>query len=157
MRSCEKPMKEVDIHRRQVDKNTEELARKLSDRRWMGSSTKMTTIEAVLEVEQGKMREVNRELGIKILQILDINPTEVMGMEKEIWGIQERGTRIEFWLHPKANLDKYLLEDITILIKDDIKLIAMREVGTRVRRIRFKKVPFSVDNREIVDLLERVG
>ena len=160
MRNCGKPPKEVDTNRkegREVDKETEELARRLSDRRWGGSTTKMTTIEAVLEVEKGKMKEVTRELGIKILQILDIKPEEVMGRDKEIWGIQERGARIEFWLHPKSNLDKYLLEDVTVLIKEGIKLIAMREVGTRVRRLRFRKVPFSVDNKEIVQLLERVG
>ena len=85
MRNCEKPPKEVDTNRREVDKETEELARRLSDRRWGGGTTKMTTIEAVLEVEKGKMKEVTRELGIKILQILDIKPEEVMGRDKEIW------------------------------------------------------------------------
>ena len=70
----------------------------------------------------------------------------------------KREARIEYWLHLKSELEKYLLEDITVLIKDGIKLTAMREVGSRVRRIHCEEFhsPW-IHNREIIELLEKVG
>ena len=44
-----------------------------------------------------------------------------------------------------------------ILLDDGVKLTAIREIGSRSKKLRFKNVPFHADNREIISFTERIG
>ena len=134
-----------------------DTARKMMVERSARTGTGMIVLQAILEVENGKSWQVKRELGMKILQVLGLKVEEVVGQDKEVRGIQTRGPRMEFLLIPTANVEKYLIEDIMVLLADGVKLTAVREVGKKNRKIRFKNVPFHVGNREILNLVERIG
>ena len=134
-----------------------DIARKIVASRATQSSSGMTVLQAYLEVDDGKMWKVQRDLGLKVLEILGFDASTVVGQDKDVKGIQARGSKIEFWLSQNCDIEKFLLEDVMILLEDGIKLTALREIGRRTKKVRFKNVPFSVDNREIVSFAEKVG
>ena len=134
-----------------------DTARKLVASRTAQSSSGMTVVQAYLVIEDGKMWKVTRELGLKILDILGLEIASVVGQNKDVKGIQSRGSKVEFWLSPNADVERFLLEDVMILLEDGISLTAIREVGKRTKKVRYKNVPFHVDNREIVSFSEKVG
>ena len=134
-----------------------DMARRLVASRGTQSSSGMTVVQAFLDVEEGKMWKVKREIGMKILEVLGLQASSIVGYNKEVKGIQARGTKIEFWLSQNTDVEKFLIEDVMILLEDGVKLTSIREVGTRSKKIRFKNVPFHADNREIVSFAECVG
>ena len=111
-----------------------DMARKLIASRATQSSSGMTVVEAYLEVDEGKMWKVKREIGIKILEILGLNAASIVGHNKDVKGIQTRGSKVEFWLSQNADIEKFMIEDVMILLEDGIKLTAIREVVKRTKK-----------------------
>ena len=91
------------------------------------------------------------------MEVLGLEASSLIGQNEEIKGIQARGTKVEFWLSQSTDIVKFLIEDVMILLEDGVMLTAIREIGKRPKKVRFKNVPFHVDNREIVSFAEKVG
>ena len=91
-----------------------ELVRKLIASRNTAtqSSSGMTVVQAYLEVDEGKLWRVKRDIGLKILEILGLEASSIVGQNKEVKGIQVRGSKVEFCLSQNTNIEKFLIEDI---------------------------------------------
>ena len=64
-----------------------EMIKKMITAKGERTHSGMTVVQAFLEVDQGKMGQVRRELGIKILEILGLDVKQVVGQDKEVRGI----------------------------------------------------------------------
>ena len=128
------------------------VARKIIASRSVQSSSGMTVVQAFLEVEEGKMWKVKREIGVKILEVLGLDASSLIGRDNEVKGIQARGSKVEFWLSQCAEIEKYLVEDIMILLEDGVKLTAVREVGKRTK----ETYPFMSTIKKLSALLKRL-
>ena len=99
-----------------------DMVRRLIASRATQSSSGMAVVQAFLEVEEGKMWKVKREIGIKILTVLGLEASSLVGYDKEVKGIQARGSKVEFWLSQNADIEKFLIEDVMILLEDGVRL-----------------------------------
>ena len=83
-----------------------EVVKRLVASRATQSSAGMTVLQAFLEVDEGQMWKVKRDLGITILEFLGLEPSLIVGYNKDVKGIQARGANVEFWLSQNADIDR---------------------------------------------------
>ena len=84
-----------------------DMVRRIVASRATQSSSGMAVVQAFLEVEDGKMWKVKREIGIKILQVQCLEEALCKVVyNKEVRGIQARGSKVEFWLSQSADMEK---------------------------------------------------
>ena len=91
-KDCDEP---TILRQREDGWKNSDMVRKLIASRSTQSNSGMTVVQAYLEVEEGKLWKVKRDIGLKILDVLGLESRSLVGHSKEVKGIQARGSKVE--------------------------------------------------------------
>ena len=103
-----------------------------------------------LELREDQWGMVSQKIGKKILMLLG-------GDVEEVIGIGAEGNMVEFLLKPDTDISHMKLGGVNILVEEGITIKRARAVGMRRVMLHLKGVPFSVSDREVLELGSKLG